>query len=386
MSLLGRTRDILGELIAFPTVSDQSNLELIAHAADMLSAIGASLSISRDETGTKANLFATLGGDGDGGVVLSGHTDVVPVAGQDWASDPFVMTEREGRLYGRGACDMKGFLACCLAIAPRFAEARLARPLHLAFTYDEEVGCLGARVLMDEIARAGVRPALAIVGEPTLMRVIEGHKGCYEYTTEFTGMEGHGSQPGRGVNAVEHAARYITRLLDIGEQLKARAPAASRFDPPWTTLQIGRVTGGSARNIIAGHCAVEWEMRPVRPDDAAFVKRDLGAYVDNVLLPAMRAVHPQAAIVTRTIGEVEGLEVMAQSEARAIVCALTGETDPQVVAFGTEAGLFQAAGMSAVVCGPGSIAQAHKPDEFVGLDQLDACLEMLEGLRLKMIR
>jgi acetylornithine deacetylase len=381
---LARTRNILADLIAFPSVSSASNLELIAYAADLLSDAGATISVGRDGSGSKANLFATLGPAGDGGIVLSGHTDVVPVDGQDWASDPFAMAERDGRLYGRGACDMKGFIAACIAMAPHFAALDLRRPLHFAFTYDEEIGCFGAQALVAELARAGIRPAIAIIGEPTEMRVIEGHKGCYEYTTEFTGLEGHGSQPDRGVNAIEYAARYISRLLDIGEKLKGRAPAGSRFDPPRSTVQVGHIHGGAARNVIAGQCAVEWEMRPVRKDDADLVKADLGAYVDTVLRPAMQAVSPAADIVTRTIGEVEGLQVVPESEARDIVCELTGANSCDVVAFGTEAGLFQAAGMSAVICGPGSILQAHKPDEYVSLDQLAACMTMLDRLGAKL--
>jgi acetylornithine deacetylase len=386
MTTLARTREILGELIGFPTVSADSNLELITYAATLLSEAGAALSMSRDESGEKANLFATLGPQTDGGIVLSGHTDVVPVEGQEWVSDPFVMAERDGRLYGRGACDMKGFIAACLAMAPAFAEVELKRPLHFAFTYDEEIGCFGARALMEELAKSGIKPSVAIIGEPTEMRVIEGHKGCYEYTTAFTGLEGHASQPDRGVNAVEYAARYITRLLDLGEELKGRAPANSRFEPPWTTVQVGRMAGGAARNMIAGGCEVEWEMRPVQKADADFVKSGIGTYVDDVLRPAMKAVSPDAEIVTHTIGEVEGLQVASESEARAIVSELTGATDADVVAFGTEAGLFQAAGMSAVICGPGSIAQAHKPDEYIALDQLQACLDMLGKLKVKMSR
>jgi acetylornithine deacetylase len=380
MDLLARTRDILGELIAFPTVSSDSNLELITYAADLLSSAGATLSFTRDESGTKANLFATLGPAGEGGIVLSGHTDVVPVAGQDWASDPFVMTERDGLLYGRGACDMKGFIACVLAMAPHYGALDLKRPLHVALTHDEEVGCMGARTLVAEIERIGLRPAVAIIGEPTSMRVIEGHKGCHEYTTEFTGLEGHGSRPELGVNAVEYAARYIARLLDLREALVGRAPAGSRFTPPWTTLQVGRIAGGVAHNVIAGQCSVDWEMRPVQRGDADFVKDAIGAYVERELKPAMRAVSPNADIVTHTVGEIAGLAVAEVSEARDIVFALTGQSEADVVAFGTEAGLFQALGMSVVVCGPGSIDQAHKPDEYVALDQLSACLKMLEGL------
>jgi acetylornithine deacetylase len=386
MTTLARTREILGDLIAFPTVSADSNLALIDYVAGLLRDAGATVAISRDATGQKANLFATLGPPGDGGIVLSGHTDVVPVEGQDWTGEPFRMEERDGKLYGRGACDMKGFIAACLAMAPAFEQTGLKRPLHFAFTYDEEVGCFGGQVLVDELAKAGIRPAVAIIGEPTSMRVIEGHKGCYEYTTEFFGLEGHGSQPDKGVNAVEYAVRYVARLMDLGETLKRRTPAESRFDPPWTTVQVGRMTGGAARNVIAGHCAVEWEMRPVQRADADFVKTGLGDYVETVLKPAMRRVSPQADIVTHTVGEVEGLAVATESEAREIVFELTGCDHADLVAFGTEAGLFQSAGMSAVICGPGSIAQAHKPDEYIALDQLAACMDMLEKLRLKMSR
>ena len=384
MDMLQRTREVLADLVAFPTISSDSNLELIAYAANLLSEAGATLSLTRDETGTKANLFATVGPEGDGGIVLSGHTDVVPADPGEWTSDPFRLTERDGRLFGRGTCDMKGFLAAAIAMAPRFAAAGLKRPLHFAFTYDEEVGCFGARALVQELERSGIRPAVAIIGEPTSMGVIEGHKGCYEYTTEFTGLEGHGSQPDRGVNAVEYAARYISRMLDIAEELKERAPAESRFDPPWTTLQVGRIEGGKARNVIAGSCTVEWEMRPISPDDASFAKRQLADYVGRVLLPSMRAVCPHCDIVTRTVGEIEGLQIVEDSEARRIVMELTGADRADVVPFGTEAGLFQSAGISSIICGPGSIEQAHKPDEFIAIDQLAACLEMLDKLSLKL--
>ncbi len=378
--ILRQTVSILSDLIAFPTVSSDSNTALIGYADQRLKACGARSFVSFDETGLKANLFATIGPEGDGGIVLSGHSDVVPVEGQEWTSDPFLLREEDGRLYGRGTCDMKGFIAACLAMAPAFAEADLARPVHFAFTYDEEVGCFGARALMGELERAGIRPAVCVIGEPTSMRIIEGHKGCFEYTTEFTGTGGHGSEPDKGVNAVEYAVRYVTRLMALGQELKRRAPRGNRFDPPWTTVQVGRMEGGAARNVIAGHCAVEWEMRPVAKDDADFVKQAMKSYVDGELLPAMRAVAPEAGIVTRIIGEVDGLEPVERSEALEIVRELTGGTETDVVSFGTEAGLFQKAGISTVVCGPGSIAEAHQPDEFVSLEQLEACLDMLGRL------
>jgi acetylornithine deacetylase len=380
MSKLSRARSILADLIAFPTVSSESNLEMMAYLADRLTSLGARTELFTDATGHKANLFATIGPDRPGGIVLSGHSDVVPAVPEDWTSDPFEMVEREGRLYGRGACDMKGFIAAALATAPDYAGAELARPVHFAFTYDEEVGCLGAQALVRELARREHRPAMAIIGEPTLMHLVDGHKGCCEYTTRFTGTAGHGSAPERGVNAAEYAARYVGRLLELRGELQARALSDSPFDPPWSTINVGRIEAGVAHNVIAAHAQVDWETRPVRPEDGPFVTETMRAYAEEVLLPAMRAVSPEAAIETETVGEVAGLIPMPQNEARRLVAELTGANGSEVVAFGTEAGLFQSIGMSAVVCGPGSIEQAHRPDEYLSLDQMDACLGMLERL------
>ena len=386
-ALLDETTSILANLIGYPSVSQDSNLALIDYLKSRLEPLGARIEVTSDDSGGKANIFATIGpADMDGGIVLSGHTDVVPVEGQDWTGDPFVAALRHGRLYGRGACDMKGFIACAMAYAPLFARAKLKRPLHLAFTYDEEVGCLGAQVMLERLGRTGPRPAICIVGEPTDMAIIEGHKGCCEYTTTFSGTAGHASQPDLGVNAIEYAVRYITHLLDIAEDLKARAPAQSRFDPPWSTIQVGTIAGGAARNVIAEACSVEWELRPVNHADFAFARSRIESYVETQLLPRMRAVHPGADILTSVIGEVVGLEPMGQSEAEALVRALTGNRDPATCAsFGTEAGLFQQLGISTVICGPGSIAQAHRADEYVALDQLDACLDMIGKLKEKLI-
>jgi acetylornithine deacetylase len=380
VSDLDATRAILADLIAMPTVSADSNLELIAYCAARLDALGAKTDMTLDPSGQKANLFATIGPDIDGGIVLSGHTDVVPVEGQAWATDPFRAVEAEGRIYGRGACDMKGFLACALALAPRMAAAELRRPIHFAFTYDEETGCLGAQVMLKALAEAGRRPAICIIGEPTEMRIIEGHKGCCEYTTRFTGLAGHGSQPDLGVSAVEYAVRYAGRLLELRQALVARAPVGSRFDPPWSTLQVGRLSGGIAHNVIADHCEVDWEFRPVTDADTDFLKREVKSCVENTLLPAMRAVHPEASIETEVIGEVVGFEPMPESEACALVAELTGGNTRDVVSFGTEAGLYQKQGISTVICGPGSIAQAHKADEFVSVEQLGQCLDMIGRL------
>ncbi|MBW4962639.1 acetylornithine deacetylase [Sulfitobacter sp. CW3] len=382
---LQATVDLLDRLIAYPTVSTDSNLELIIDLSGRLQSLGARTHIFGDETGSKATLFATLGPDVPGGVLLSGHSDVVPVTDQDWSSDPFQMREAEGRLYGRGTCDMKGFIAASVVMAEHYATLPLKRPVHFAFTYDEETGCLGAQALIPELNRLGIKPDIAIIGEPTEMRVIEGHKGCCEYTTRFEGLEGHGSSPDLGVNAAEYAVRYVTRLMALREDLRARVPDGSRFDPPYTTINIGRIQGGHAHNVIVGKAEVDWEFRPVQTHDLRFVKETMEAFVEQDLLPQMRAVYPLADISTETLGEVVGLEPMSENAARDLVAGLVGANGADVVPFGTEAGLFQQMGMDVVVCGPGSIAQAHKPDEFVSLDQLGACLGMLERLGQKLV-
>ena len=386
-ALLDDTCTLLGELIGFPTISSDSNLEMIAHLAGRLEHAGARVDIYHDKTGKKANLFATLGPeDVDGGIVLSGHTDVVPVTEQVWASDPFDMAQRDERLYGRGTCDMKGFIAAAVAMAPILAARVGTRPLHFAFTYDEETGCFGAQALVQTLKAQGLRPGVAIIGEPTDMRIIEGHKGCYEYSTHFSGLAGHGSDPDRGVNAVEYAARYVMRLLALKDQLRARAPKDSRFNPPWTTISTGALNGGVAHNVIASAARVDWDMRPVQASDANFVKDDLRDYCQNTLLPMMRAVHPGADITTEVLAEVEGLEPADENEAREIVIELTGHNETDLVAFGTEAGIFTELGLSAVVCGPGSIEQAHKADEYVSLAQMQQCLDMLGRLGDKLGR
>ena len=379
------TRAVLSDLIAFPTVSSESNLDMIAYLAGRLEGAGARVRLMQDETGTKANLFATLGPEMPGGILLSGHSDVVPVEDQDWTSDPFKMMERDGLLFGRGACDMKGFIAATMALAAQIEAERLSRPLHFAFTYDEEIGCLGARNLVAVLEDEGIRPDIAIIGEPTSMRIIEGHKGCYEYSTQFVGLEGHGSVPDAGVNAAEYATRYVSRLLELREALKPRAPASSQFQPPWTTINIGRIAGGVAHNVIPGKAEVDWEMRPVQKSDADFVKDELDAFCARELLPAMQAIHEAASITTHTIGEVVGLEPMDKSAARDLIAELTGANSADLVAFGTEAGLFQGMGTDVVVCGPGSIEQAHKPDEFVSVEQLKACCDMLNALEVRLV-
>lgn len=378
-TILDQTKRILADLIAFPTISADSNLAMIDYMAGHLRACGVRVEVLHDPTGRKANLFGSIGPEVDGGLVLSGHSDVVPVTDQDWSTDPFELVETNGRLYGRGTCDMKGFIAATLSMAPQFAKTR-RRPIHFAYTYDEETGCIGASHLAQVLTERGIRPAMAIIGEPTSMRVIEGHKGCCEYSTRFQGLEGHGSAPDLGVNAVEYAVRYVARLLELREILKARTPADSRFDPPWTTLNVGALHGGSVHNVIAPKAQVDWEMRPVQPSDARFVKDTMADYCMQTLLPAMQAVYPDARIETEIVGEVAGLIPADKNEAKRIVSELTGANTADLVPFGTEAGIFQALGMDVIVCGPGSIEQAHKADEFLSEEQLSRCLDLLQKL------
>jgi acetylornithine deacetylase len=373
------TLQILADLVAYPTITADSNLDLIAYAHARLDAAGARMTTTYDERREKANLFATIGPEVDGGVVLSGHTDVVPAEGDGWSSDPFAVSRMEDLLYGRGTADMKGFIACALALAPAFASAPLRVPVHIALTFDEEEGFRGAPVLLDELARSGPSPAAAIVGEPTSLRIIAAHKGCYEYTTTITGAEGHGSAPAKSVNAIEYGARYLGRLLELRDELTARAPGDSAFEPPATTISVGTMNGGTARNIVAGTCALEWEMRPVQRSDADHVLASLASF-EQQMVAEMRRTHPDTGVSTVAVCEVDGLDMAADSAALELGRILLDHPEEDVVAFGTEAGLYQQAGIPAIVCGPGSIDVAHRPDEHVSIGQLDGCLDMLRRL------
>ena len=339
MDRLDKTIEILEKLIAFPTISLDSNQACVDWIIEYLEPLGARCQVSSDTPG-KANIFATIGPDLDGGLILSGHLDVVPVVGQDWSSDPFKLREEAGFLFGRGTCDMKGFIAVCLALAPEFAAAQLTRPVHFAFTYDEETGCLGAPVLLDELVKTGLRPSAAIIGEPTSMQIIEGHKGCCEYTVEFTGVEGHSSLPDLGLNALEYATRYVTELMRLRQELPSRAPKGSKFEPPHTTLQVCMLEAGIAHNVIPNKALVGWEMRPVQTSDLDYVRGKICAFTTDVLLPEMKSKHDAADIQEIFISEVVGLEPDSDSEAVAIVRTLTGRNETDVVSFGTEAGLF----------------------------------------------
>ena len=378
MSLKGAI-STLARLVSHQSVSSDSNMAIASDIANSLIGCGARVEVQEDEAGRKANVFATIGPDIDGGIVLSGHTDVVPADALTWSSDPFTMREADGRLYGRGTCDMKGFIAAALTTAPLFAAAKLQRPIHFAFTYDEEVGCLGARRLVDWLSVRPTRPSMAIVGEPTQMRVVDGHKGSFDYTTRFAGLDGHASDPRAGANAAHAAVRYASLLLALGERLRVDAPP-NPFDPPYTTLQVGRMSGGLARNIIAPEAELDWEMRPVSAADADAVKVALAEFCESTILPEMRKAAPRARVELEIIGEAPPLVPRDDNEARDLAKAIL-ETDVcHTVSFGTEAGLFQSIGMSAVVCGPGSIAQAHQADEYLEVEQLAAALAMLEGL------
>ncbi len=379
MSKLDETIDVLGRLIAFPTISSDSNMDCITYLQYYLTSLGARCKLTSEFEG-KANLFATLGPEGDGGIILSGHTDVVPVAGQDWSSDPFTMRKQGGRLFGRGTCDMKGFIAASIVTAQDYAKRDLKRPIHFAFTYDEETGCTGARVLVNQLVADGLKPSVCIVGEPTSMGIIDGHKGASGFSTEFTGVEGHSSLPGQAVNALEYASRFVARLMELREEMPARAPANSAFDPPYTTSSICGMHSGVAHNVIPNKALVEWEMRSVQQSDHDYLRDNMQDFVNTVLLPEMKAKSPKANIEEVYSSVVMGLEPDVHSEAVRLIRDLTGRNSTAVVSFGTEAGLFHGAGISAALCGPGSIEQAHRPDEFLEISQLDECLNMLDRL------
>ena len=374
---------ILSDLIAFKTVSGEDNNSLINYCDEILKKLGATSFKTFDDEKKRVNLFATIKSKKPNGkkpVILSGHTDVVPVS-KSWSTDPFKATIKGDKLFGRGSCDMKGFIACTLAYAPIYAKENLNRDIHFSFTFDEETACQGAPLLIKELKNRGINDGICIVGEPTNMKIIDAHKGCYEYTTYFEGLAGHGSAPEKGVNAVEYATRYISKLMDLREILKSKVPKNSVFDPPYTTIGIGGISGGIARNVIADKCRVDWEMRPVIKEDGEFVHNELNEFVNKELLPEMKKIFPKSSIKKEIIGEIIGFNKVSKSEACEFISNLTGDNSREVVSFGTEAGLFQEIGISTVVCGPGSIEQAHKVDEFIALDQIKKCLILLEDIK-----
>ncbi|MDH0334289.1 acetylornithine deacetylase [Metapseudomonas otitidis] len=369
--------DLLERLVAFPTVSRDSNLALIGFIRDYLAGHGVASELFLNAEGTKANLFATLGPGDRGGVVLSGHTDVVPVDGQAWTRDPFRLSESEGRLYGRGTADMKGFIASVLAAVPAFLAQPLRLPVHLAFSYDEEVGCLGVRSLLDALAQRPNRPRLCLIGEPTELRPVLGHKGKLAMRCQVHGAACHSAYAPQGVNAIEYAARLIGHLGEIGEELARPEHHDPRFDPPYSTVQIGLIEGGRALNIVPAECRFDFEVRALPGFDARQVATRLDRYAQAELVPRMQAVQPGTGIRFEPLGSYPGLATDAASEAAELVALISGSRDFGTVAFGTEGGLFHEAGIPTVVCGPGSMDQGHKPDEFVTLAQLEACDAML---------
>lgn len=381
---LTKTLDILKELISFETVALTSNLDLINYAEKYLSDLGAKVSLTHSPDGERANLFASFGPEINGGIVLSGHSDVVPVNANDWTTPPFQADQRNDCIFGRGSADMKGFIACVLALAPWFASLDLIKPLHIALTFDEEDGFHGAPILLKDLKEKNIQPDAVIIGEPTGLKAIAAHKGCYEYATTIKGLNGHSSEPEKAVNAVQYAARFINRLMELKMEMVSRAPKNSPYQPPSTTMSVGTIEGGQARCIVAEHCKFDWEMRPIQRSDAEYVHEQLAAFTNELLLE-MKTIYPEASIDTEKVCEVDGLEYHAESSALSLMTELLGESEFDVVSYGTEAGLYQAAGMPAVVWGPGDIEVAHRPDEFVSISDLKDCLSVLERLGLEVL-
>jgi acetylornithine deacetylase len=374
------SEEMLARLVAFDTVSDRSNRALIDFIADYLDGFGIGASIAQDASGTKADLIATIGPSVDGGVILSGHTDVVPVADQAWSSDPFKLVARGDKLFARGSADMKGFIAAALVLVPDFVAASLARPLHLVFSYDEEVGCLGAPALIARYVRDFPKAAAAIVGEPTGMRIANAHKGVSVFRTHVTGKPGHSSNPGAGVNAIATAAECIRFLMNEAEHFKTSGRNDARFDPPHATVSVGQIGGGTAMNIIAAECDFVWDCRSVAAAEAADLEARFDDYCALDLVPQMREIEPKASIKTHRHCVVPPLTASGTNPAEALARRLTGQNESVVSSFAAEAGMFQQAGIPAILCGPGDIAQAHRADEFITRDQLRQCGDFLTGL------
>jgi acetylornithine deacetylase len=379
--------EMLAWLVAFPTVSRNSNLGLIEAVRDYLNGFGVAARLTYDAAGGKANLFATLGDASSPGIVLSGHTDVVPVDGQDWATDPFAATRDGDRIYGRGTADMKGFIAVALAMVPALLERpgpspiQLA-PIQLALSYDEEVGCLGVRALLRDIAAAGIRPLGCVIGEPTGMEVMVGHKGALAFECHVHGRECHSSLAPRGVNAIEYAARLIGRVREIAERLTQEEQRHFGFDVPHSTLQTGTISGGIAVNVVPRDCVFQFDIRHLPGTRWAALFDEIEAYARNELEPVMRRVAPESRITFRQLVDIPVLEADAATPFARYIQEIADSRGAGYVAFGTEGGLFQQAGIPTLICGPGSIGQAHKPDEYVTLDQLARCETFMRKLVL----
>ncbi|MGO1120765.1 acetylornithine deacetylase [Rhodovibrionaceae bacterium A322] len=372
--------DLISRLIAFDTTSRNSNLELIHDVRDYLADLGIESHLVHNEEGSKANLYCTIGPKDVPGIALSGHTDVVPIDGQEWSKDPWQVSEEDGKLFGRGSCDMKSFIAVCLAFAPKFQAASLSMPVHFCFSFDEEVGCKGVRPLLAFLAQQPVKPRLAIIGEPTDMQVITGHKGKLTQTCHVSGFECHSSLAPQGVNAVQYAAKLVTHLTEMAERKSKEGPFDHDYDVPHTTIHTGVISGGTAINIVPKDCEFTFEFRLLPEDDGEALFQEVKDYAYQELLPAMQAVQPSTNITFEEYSSFPPLDTPLDHEVVALAKALTGANSTSKVAFGTEAGLFSHAGIPAVICGPGSIEQAHKPDEFIALDQIAQCEAFMERL------
>lgn len=380
-----QTLELIRRLIAFPTVSRDSNLELIDYVREYLRPLDADIRLTFDRDKRKANLFATLGPRGIPGIVLSGHTDVVPVDGQDWATDPFVVTERDGRLYGRGTSDMKSFIACVLAVVPGLVRQGLQSPLHLAFSYDEEVGCLGVHGLLADLQQAGIRPDSCIVGEPTEMRPVIAHKGKQSYRCTVRGLASHSAYAPYGVNAVEAAAEAVAFLKRMARRHRDRGPYDRGFDVAYTTVHTGVIHGGTALNIVPHECVFDFEFRNLPGDDPQALLREFETHVRTVIEPEMHAVDPRCGFTLVKKSAMPALDTGPEAGITALAQELSGHGDIAKVSFGTEAAHFQVAGVPTIVCGPGSIREAHKPDEFVTLAQVAACETFLRRLGVRLV-
>ena len=372
--------EMIRRLVAFPTVSRDSNLELIHYARDYLQDLGAELRLTYDDERRKANLFATLGPAGQPGIVLSGHTDVVPVEGQAWDTDPFQVVEKDGKLYGRGTCDMKSFVAVALALAPEFARRGLKTPLHFAFSYDEEVGCIGVGRLISDLARAGIKPKSCIVGEPTQMQPVIAHKGKHGYRCTVSGYACHSAYAPQGVNAVEAAAEAVAFLKGMARRYRDQGPYDRSFDIAHTTVHTGVIRGGTALNIVPHECVFDFEFRHLPGDDPDQLLAEFRQYVATKLEPEMRAVHSDTGFTITPLSVLPVLDSGPEAEIVGLAQELSGNSEIGKVSFGTEASRFQRAGIPTVVCGPGSIEQAHKPNEFVTVDQVLQCEQFMHRL------
>jgi len=374
------TLDILERLVAFPTISRDSNLELIDFTRSFLAECGVDTTLVHDETRQKANLYATIGPKDRPGVMLSGHTDVVPVEGQNWSTDPFQLRRRHGRLYGRGTTDMKGFVAAALRAALQASARSLKTPLHLAFSYDEEIGCVGVRGLIDMLKQAPMQPAFCIVGEPTSMAVATGHKGKRGLHATCIGREGHSALAPLAVNALYLATDFIDAIRSTQAKIVEHGPRDGDYDVPYTTLHVGKIQGGVAVNIVPNRCDLDFEIRHLAEDDPATILAGLQSRADGIA-EAVQTIAPEAKISIQTVNGYPGLSTPPDADVVALVKSLTGANDTIKVAFGTEGGLFsERLSIPTVICGPGSMAQGHKPDEFVTEEQITRCDAMLRRL------